>query len=316
MKALVYMGKETVRLQDIPEPKQGEEEVLIKVIAAGICGTDIGAVKGRPPIVPPITIGHEFVGRRVDTGELVVVNPCVSCCHCTQCLHGRMHLCQNRKVIGFHRPGAFAERIAVPRTNVVPVSGVSMKQAALADVVGTALHAFRLAGPSLTGPVAVLGAGAIGLSVLFVLKKFGIDHITVTDVVPERLEYARLGGADKLEARPTGQYEAVFDTVGMEATRQDAVATVRPGGTAVMIGLHDVQLSVPGGVVVAGEKKIQGSFGYTEGEFLEAARLVADIDTRWTASIPFSQAEETFSSILQGRGDPAQVKVQFLISDE
>jgi threonine dehydrogenase-like Zn-dependent dehydrogenase len=226
-----------------------------------------------------------------------------------------MHLCQNRKVIGFHLPGAFAERIAVPRTNVMPVSGVSMKQAALADVVGTALHAFRLAGPSLTGPVAVLGAGAIGLSVLFVLKKFGIDHITVTDVVHERLEYARLGGADKLEARPTGQYEAVFDTVGMEATRQDAVATVRAGGTAVMIGLHDVQLSVPGGIVVAGEKKIQGSFGYTEGEFLQAARLAAEIDTRWIASIPFSQAEETFSSIMQGRGDPAQAKVQFLISD-
>ena len=165
----------------------------------------------------------------------------------------------------------------------------------------------------LAGPVAVLGAGAIGLSMLYLLKKFGIDDVTVTDIVPQRLEYARSGGADKIEARPTGQYEVVFDTAGMEITRQDAVATVRPGGTAVMIGLHDPQLSVPGGPIVGGERRIQGVFGYTEAEFLEAARLVANIDTSWVASVPFDRAEETFSAVLHGRGDPSQVKVQFRI---
>ncbi len=316
MKALVYVAEKTIRFQDTPEPRPGEGEVVVEVIKAGVCGTDIGAVKGRPPLIPPVIIGHEFVGRRIDTRELVVVNPLISCFKCSQCFHSRMHLCENRTVLGFHRSGAFAERIAVPRRNIVPITGLSMKQAALTDVVGTALHAFRLAGSSFTGPVAVLGAGAIGLSVLFVLKKFGIDDITITDVIGERLEYARLLGALKPEVQPTGQYELVFDTVGMETTRQAAVNTVRAGGTAVMIGLHDVQLSVPGGLVVAGERRIQGSFGYTEAEFLEAARLVADIDTSWVATVPFDRSEETFFALLQGRGDPAQVKVQFQISDE
>lgn len=89
MRALVYTSEQTVCHLDVPEPKVGEGDVLVKVLTAGICGTDIGAVRdGRPPLKAPTTMGHEFVGRRADTGEMVVVNPLISCHRCSQCFHG------------------------------------------------------------------------------------------------------------------------------------------------------------------------------------------------------------------------------------
>jgi 2-desacetyl-2-hydroxyethyl bacteriochlorophyllide A dehydrogenase len=310
MKALVYSGTHSVCYHEVKLPVPREDDVAVDVLQAGICGTDMCAVRdGRPAVEPLMTLGHEFVGRRQDTGELVVGNPLLSCGQCRACKRGWSHLCVHRVVLGVHRPGAFTHTVQVPASRLVPMRGVTLEQAALVDPVATALHAFRLA-PRPEGPVAVLGAGAIGLSMLFVLKSQGINDVTMTDIAQQRLDFALAGGADAVASRAEGSYDVVYDTVGSVATRQDAVLRCISGGDAVLVGLHSAELNVPAGPVIGGERTIRGSFGYTDDEFREAAALVPRISTDWVHTVGFGDAEFAFQSLLAGRSDPRHVKVQ------
>ncbi|HMN79229.1 MAG TPA: alcohol dehydrogenase catalytic domain-containing protein [Burkholderiaceae bacterium] len=310
MKALVYQGDRRVRACEVAEPRAAEGDVVVEVLQAGICGTDLCVVRDeRPKVAPPMTLGHEVVGRRLDTGERVVVNPLLSCGRCRACGEGRSHLCERRVVLGVHRAGAFAERLTVPASRLVPAPDASLAQAALIDPIATALHAFSLA-PRPAGPVAVLGAGAIGLSMLFVLRSAGIRDITVTDIAPQRLEYARDAGADRVGPAAEGLFDVVWDTVGAQATRRDAVLKVRAGGTAVLVGLHSADLCVPAGPIIGGERTLRGSFGYTDAEFNASAALAANIDARWVRTVPFDEAQNAFESLIEGRADPAHVKIQ------
>ncbi|MDB6000513.1 MAG: hypothetical protein JWP52_2212 [Rhizobacter sp.] len=214
MKALVYCGEQSVRQVDVDAPVIASPDVSVRVLQAGICGTDIGAVRyGRPVLAPRMTLGHEFVGRREDTGQLVVGNPLLSCGVCRNCRDGRMHLCEKRVVIGVHRPGAFAETVAWPTSHLVDAGTATLAQAAMSDPIATALHAFHLADKP-QGPVAVLGAGAIGLSMLFVLKSLGVQDVTVTDISRERLDLALAAGADRVDTAISGVFDVVYDTAG------------------------------------------------------------------------------------------------------
>lgn len=315
MKALVYAGDRAVRWVDVARPQAVEGEDIVDVLIAGICGTDLGAVRnGRPPLPVGLTLGHELVGRRRRDGALVVANPILSCGGCRACDEGRRHLCEKRQVLGVHRPGAFAESVSVPSSSLVEIEALDLKRAAMVEPVATALHAWRLS-PMPQRDVAVLGAGPIGMSLLHVLKTNGVGNITVTDIAPERRVLAQQCGADVTAEAAEASYEAVFDTVGAVATRRNAIENVRAGGTAVLVGLHGVELSVAGGPVVAGERTIKGSFAYTPDEFNEAIGLAANIDTRWIATVPFEESGQAFSKLLSGSADPGHVKVQLRISN-
>lgn len=314
MRALVYLGDRTVKQRETPEPVAADGEVAVQVLQAGICGTDLCVIRDeRPKVVPPMTLGHEFVGCRRDTGERAIVNPILSCRRCRACREGRMHLCESRQVVGVHRPGAFAECVAVPADRVLPAGNATLEQAAMVDPIATALHAFRLAPPP-EGPVAVLGAGAIGLSMLFVLRAAGVQDITVTDISQQRLDLAQAGGATRVGLVAEGVYDVVYDTAGTTVTRRDAVLRARPGGTAVLVGLHSADLLVPAGPIIGGERSIRGSFGYNDDEFREAARLADKLDTRWVHVISFDEAESVLSALVEGRADPSQVKIQMRLA--
>jgi threonine dehydrogenase-like Zn-dependent dehydrogenase len=214
-------------------------------------------------------------------------------------------------VIGVHRNGGFAEVVAVPEGNLVPAGRATLTQAAMADPIATALHAYRLASDAIgSGPVAILGAGSIGLSLLFVLKRFGVQDITVTDLSPERRAFAEAGGADRTAEAIDGSYDAIFDSVGAVATRRDAAFHVRPGGVAVLVGLHSADLSFPAGPLIGGERTVKGSFGYTPDEFREAVQMLPDLDTPWVHAVPFADAERMFTRLLEGLQPPAQIKLQ------
>ncbi|VTU24425.1 Putative L-galactonate oxidoreductase [Variovorax sp. PBS-H4] len=316
MKALVYVGDATVRQLEVAPPHAGSGEVMVRVLQAGVCGTDMCVVRDeRPKAVAPMTLGHEFVGLRQDTGERVIVNPLLACGHCRACGEGRPHLCDNRQVIGVHRNGGFAEAVAVPERNLVPAGRATTTQAAMADPVATALHAYRLAARAIgTGPVAILGAGSIGLSLLFVLKRFGVRDITVTDLSAERRAFADAGGADRTAQGIDASFDVIFDSVGAVATRRDAGLRVRPGGTAVLVGLHSADLALPAGPLIGGERTLQGSFGYTPDEFREAVSMLPDLDTRWVHAVPFDEAEQMFTRLLEGRLPPGQIKLQMRMS--
>src|SRR4026208_2203576 len=208
MKALVKAKAERgLWLQDVPEPKPGANDVLIKVKRTAICGTDVHVYKwdewAQKTIPVPMVVGHEFVGEVVDVGsnvvdfrrgDIVSAEGHVVCGRCRNCLAGRRHLCADTKGIGVNRPGAFAEYISVPMTNVWHHDrGIDRDVASIFDPFGNAVHT-ALSFPVLGEDVLITGAGPIGIMAAAVVKHSGPRLIVITDVNPYRLDLARKMG--------------------------------------------------------------------------------------------------------------------------
>ncbi|MGW2155252.1 alcohol dehydrogenase catalytic domain-containing protein [Nonomuraea sp. NPDC001699] len=146
MRALVFTGPSAVEVQDVPEPAVGPDEVLVHVAASGICGSELHGVRTPGFRVPPLVMGHEFAGLTSD-GRSVVVNPILSCGSCDVCRLGRRNVCRRRQIIGVHRPGGFAERVAVPESALVELpQGLGWTAAGIVEPAANAVHAWSLAG--------------------------------------------------------------------------------------------------------------------------------------------------------------------------
>lgn len=307
MKALVYEGLRQVRLRGVAEPEVGAHEALVHVSGVGICGSDLALFRqGMAAVPPPQVPGHEF-GGRLDDGAFVVVNPLVGCGECAPCAAGRTHVCARRAVLGFTRPGACAERVAVPRRNLVPAPGLSPRQAALVEPIANGVHGWHRAGRP-NGKVAIVGAGAIGMCLLHVLVRKGLDDITVVDSIPARLVAARAAGAAAVAPRLSGQFEAVFDAAGTEGTRTDAVNCTMPGGTVALLGLHDDRMPPSASTLIVGDRTLAGCFGYSEPEFVEAVGLASGIDAAWAHEVPVENAEAAIADLLSGHAPEGRIK--------
>jgi len=209
MKALVKAQAERgLWLEDIPEPTMGINDVLIRVKYTGICGTDVHIYNwdewAQKTIPVPMAIGHEFVGEIVAVGsnvndffpgDIVSGEGHVVCGRCRNCLAGRRHLCKSAQGVGVNRPGAFAELIVLPMTNIWRHhAGISLEVAAIFDPFGNAVHT-ALSFPVLGEDVLITGAGPIGIMAIPVVRHAGARHIVITDLNPFRLELARKMGA-------------------------------------------------------------------------------------------------------------------------
>src|SRR5438477_2302828 len=209
MKALVKSkGEAGLWLQDVPDPKIGINDVLIRVDRTGICGTDLHIYKwdawAQKTIPVPMVVGHEFVGEIVEAGsnvsdfkigDIVSAEGHVVCGRCRNCLAGRRHLCKNTQGIGVNRAGAFAELVSVPMTNVWHHRpDVDRDVAAIFDPLGNAVHS-ALSYDVLGEDVLITGAGPIGVMAAAVVRHAGARYVVVTDVNPYRLERARKMGA-------------------------------------------------------------------------------------------------------------------------
>src|SRR6478735_2066647 len=209
MKALVKAHAERgLWLQDVPEPENGINDVLIKVHKTGICGTDLHIYKwdawARKTIPVPMVVGHEFVGEIVDVGsnvkdffpgDVVSGEGHVVCGRCRNCMAGRRHLCADTKGVGVNRPGAFAEFLSLPMTNVWHQSpGVDLDVASIFDPFGNAVHT-ALSFPVLGEDVLITGAGPIGIMAVAIAKHAGARHVVITDVNDYRLALAKKLGA-------------------------------------------------------------------------------------------------------------------------
>lgn len=208
----------------VPIPALGPRDVLIKVRAASICGTDLHIqnwdkwAQGR--IRPPLVFGHEFCGyvaeagsavSQVEVGTFVSVEGHIADGTCYQCRIGNAHICENVAIVGVDRPGCFAEYVAIPETNVYPLDpGLSPEVAAIQDPFGNAVHT-TLSGEVVALTVAVVGAGPIGCCAVAVARAAGARAVYATDVRPYRLELARRMGADRV----------------IDSTHEDAVAVVK-----------------------------------------------------------------------------------------
>ena len=309
MKAIVYTGPQQLRYQDVADPDPAPGEIIVRVRAAGICGSELHGVASESPFrVPPLVMGHEFAGIREDTAERVVVNPLLACLSCDLCRRGSANVCRSRAIVGINRPGAFAERVAVPEANLYPApQALTWEAGALVEPLANAIHAWRLSGDPAPQRVGILGAGAIGLVSLLVALTRGTPEVAIADLADERLAVAEQLGATSVGRTLDGEFDLVIDAVGVAATRAASVELVRPGGTAVWLGLHDEEPGFASLPFIRHEKSVHGSFCYTHADFAAALRLAPHLDTSWVTPMALTDGVRVFEELMRGRVDLLKV---------
>jgi 2-desacetyl-2-hydroxyethyl bacteriochlorophyllide A dehydrogenase len=294
--------------------------------AAGICGSEIEGYLGRMPNrVPPLVMGHEFAGVVVTaghgpgrewSGRRVAVNPLLSCRACIRCKSGERNLCAERRLIGVHVAGGFAERVAVPVANLVALPDrVDARIGALVEPLANAVHAVGLGRRLVTAETAtVLGAGTIGLFALHAARAAGIPDVRVVEPHAARRTAALAAGAraahsDAADLTRERRADLVIDAVGATATRRAALDVVRPGGAVVLLGLHEDESALPFHRVVRDQVALQGSFAYTDADFAAALELLAGGKVslgELPVTRPLEAGAEAFATL--AAGPTAQIK--------
>jgi len=288
MKALVKSKREQgLWLEEIEAPRPGINDVLIRVKRAGICGTDVHIYKwddwAQRTIPVPMAIGHEFVGEIVETGsnvndfhpgDIVSGEGHVVCGRCRNCLAGRRHLCAHTLGVGVNRPGAFAEYIVLPMTNIWRhAHSIDLDIAAIFDPFGNAVHT-ALSFPVLGEDVLITGAGPIGLMAAAVAHHAGARFVVVTDMNPFRLDLAKKMGATVALDITKGTLAEVqkqlgmtegFD-IGLEMSGnanafRDMLANMSHGAKIAMLGIPDKEISIDWRTVVFNMLTIKGIYG-------------------------------------------------------
>lgn len=344
-RACVLHAKGDIRIEDRFTAAPGRNEVLVRIGAGGICGSDLhyfqdggfGAIRVREPII----LGHEVSGRvealgdgvsGLAIGQKLALNPSKPCNACRYCLQGMQQHCLDMRFMGSamrmpHVQGAFRDRIVVDAAQCVPVDDdLSLGEAAMAEPLAVVLHALNQAGNVAGARVLVTGAGPIGLLALLAARFAGAAEVVMTDIADEPLVLARkLGASDTVNvatsavdlepyAQEKGRFDVCFECSGAGPALAAAFGVVRPGGTIVRVGIGEIG-SLPLNMLVAKEIRLCGSFRFHT-EFALAARLLSErrIDVRplISATYPLAQANAAFEEA----GDKRRsVKVQ-LVFDE
>ncbi len=331
MKALVKkLAQPGLWLEDVPEPKIGINDVLIRVKRASICGTDVHIYSwdawAQQAIPVPMVIGHEFVGEIAQVGsnvpdffpgQIVSGEGHVVCGHCRNCLAGRRHLCAHTSGVGVNRPGCFAEYIAVPMSNVwVHSPHVDLEVASIFDPFGNAVHT-ALSFPVLGEDVLVTGAGPIGLMAAAVARHAGARFVVITDVNPYRLALAsKLGVTRAVDVRSQkladvqqelGMKEG-FD-IGLEmsgnaAAFSDMIANMSHGGMIAMLGIPSAPMSINWRTVIFSMLTIKGIYGREMYEtwYKMTVMLQSGLDIRpvITHRFPYTEYEQAFEVMRKG----------------
>ena len=303
MKALVWHGERAIALEESPEPVPAEGEVVLHVDVAGICGSDLHGYRGHPgPRVPPLILGHEVVGRTDD--GMFTAYPLVGCGKCARCLAGEDNLCPDWRLIGMHRSGVFADRVAVPERSLVPLpAGLAPERGVLAEPLACSVGALRPHAVDRETGVLVLGCGPIGLLTVFACARAGA-RVVALDPVSARRAHATLLGAETTLAAPDESLGASFDlavdAAGVQATWWTAVAAVRNGGQVVVLGLGQATGSMPMAEIVRRSIRLRGQFAYTRADFAEALEIlsVGDLDLAWVVERSLSDGARAFADLV------------------
>ena len=324
MKALVYTATETVEFRDEPAPEAGEGEALIAVEAVGICGSDMHAWHGHDPRrVPPLILGHEAAGLVLEgsePGQRVVLNPLITCGVCEYCRTGRANLCASRELIGMRRAGAFAERVAIPEANLIPVpDGFDPALAALTEPCATAWHALVLAArsswrPLPEGRALVIGGGSVGLLAGLILKAWGARTVRLAETNALRRETAAQAGLEVFDpladpAEPAS-FDFVLDAVGAQPTRAAAIAAVRAGGVIAHVGLQDWAGDFDARTLTLSEITFVGVYTYTDADLRASLAALAsgrlgDLD--WIERRALADGGQAFADLNAGRTAAAKI---------
>jgi threonine 3-dehydrogenase len=331
MKALVKSKREPgLWLEEIDTPKIGINDVLIRVLKTGICGTDVHIYKwddwAQKTIPVPMAIGHEFVGRIEQVGsnvadffpgDIVSGEGHVVCGRCRNCFAGRRHLCAHTQGVGVNRPGAFAEYIALPMTNIWRHhEGVDLEVAAIFDPFGNAVHT-ALSFPVLGEDVLITGAGPIGIMAAAVARHAGARYVVITDVNPARLELARKMGVtlavdvreqklDDIQQQlgMTEGFDVGLEMSGNPSAFRDMLANMSHGAKIAMLGIPSGEMAIDWRSVIFNMFTIKGIYGREMYEtwYKMTVMLQSGLDIRpvITHRFPFTAYEEAFAIMASG----------------
>lgn len=332
MRALVKKQRSPgLWLEEVPRPVPGEFDVLIRVLRASICGTDVHIYEwdawAQKTIPTPMVIGHEFVGVIAEVGRfvhdfhpgmIVTGEGHVVCGRCRNCLAGRRHLCNQTSGVGVNRPGAFAEYLTIPETNVwLADPKIPLEVLSCFDPLGNAVHT-ALSFDVLGEDVLITGAGPIGLMAVPIVRHAGARYVVITDVNPYRLELARrLGVTVALDVR-TGSLHEVMNRLGMKegfdvglemsgnaGALNSMLAVMCHGGKLALLGIQSKKAAIDWDLVVFNGLTIKGIYGremyetwYKMTALIQSGLDIAPVITR---RFPFDAYEEAFELMRSGK---------------
>ncbi len=340
MRALILQKYNTFEYIDMEKPIiKTEDEVLIRVKACGICGSDVHGMDGSTGRrIPPIVMGHEAsgtiteVGKNVTQwakGDKVTFDSTIYCGECHFCRHGQINLCDNRRVAGvsceeYRQHGAFAEYVVVPQHIVYRLpEGITFEQAAMVEALSIAFHAVRRTPISLNDTAVVVGAGMIGLLVIQSLRLAGCGSIIAVDIDEEKLALAKKLGADfGFDSRRVNVEEEVlrlthkrgadcaFEVVGISPAVNTAIDVIKKGGSLTLVGNLSAKIDFPLQAVVTREITLYGSCG-SNGEYPACIDMIAgkkiDVDSLISTIAPLSEGASWFKRLYDK--EPGLMKV-------
>ncbi len=338
-KSAVWVENNVIGVREVPVAPPGPGEVLVRVRAAGICGSDLHAFHGDGPrqALPGIGPGHELAGEVAalgpgvegpEPGTRVAVLACRICDRCDFCRGGRIQLCPELRIAGGNYPGGMAEYFMAQGGYVYPLpEGMEWGTAALSEPCGISLHAMKLGGPLRGRNVLILGAGTIGLFAALVAHDAGAARVGITARYPHQGEAARSLGAtdvfDPAEAegtRPVGglRWDVVVESVGgVHQTLQTAINQVDRGGTVILLGVHTAPQTIVTTRIFFHEITIAGAFGYDHvgprADYEDTLALLAKYEDRVapliTHRFPLERADEAFAAALDKKSGAIKVTV-------
>lgn len=333
MKALVLTEYNKLEWMEVPKPDVGADEVLIRIMACAVCGSDVHGIDGstgrrRPPII----MGHEAAGvieacgsdvRNFRPGDRVTFDSTLYCRVCDACKSGRINLCDHRRVLGvsceeYRQSGAFAEYLAVPEYVLYRLpDAVSFVQASMVEPFSVAYHAVTRAPIPKDGVALVIGAGTIGMLAVQTLRAQGAGTIIVADIVPEKLQFALQHGADHVvDSRDDSVLEQIrqltrdgrgaevcYDATGIQPTVNLALHAVKKGGHVVLVGNLAPEVTFPLQWVVTREVSVLGSCA-SAGEYDPCLRLIAegkvDVDALISEVVPMADGHAWIQRLRSG----------------
>lgn len=328
MNALMLKDYLRLEMVEMPVPEIGPDDVLVRVRACGICGSDVHGMDGSTGRrIPPLVMGHEAAGvvERTGTGvddlapgERVTFDSTIYCGQCFYCARGEVNLCDNRQVLGvspgeYRRHGAFAEWVAVPRRIVYRLpDNLSFEQAALIEAASVAVHAVNLTPVRLGDPAVVVGSGMIGVLVVQALRAAGCASVTAIDPIESRLEMAAELGATEVRTSGAELRDAALamDCVGSNESVQTAIGCVRKGGAVTLVGNFAPKVELPLQAVVTRQIRLQGSCA-SSGEYPAVIELIARgairVEPLISAVAPLAEGAEWFGKLYRREGNLMKV---------
>ncbi|MDG4910486.1 MULTISPECIES: L-idonate 5-dehydrogenase [unclassified Mesorhizobium] len=343
MKSIVIHAAKDLRIEDRPVEEPGPGQVLLRLAAGGICGSDLHYYNhggfGTVRLKEPIILGHEVSGvieslgpgvSGLQTGQLVAVSPSRPCYSCRYCREGMHNQCLNMRFYGSAMPfphiqGAFREMLVADAIQCVPADGLTAGEAAMAEPLAVCLHATRRAGEMLGKRVLVTGCGPIGLLSIISARRAGAAEIVAVDIADFTLSMAMRAGADKTintRSEPEGlapyladkgTFDILYECSGAASALAQGIATLRPRGTIVQLGLGGAEMALPMSTVTAKELSINGSFRFHP-EFAVGVELMRkgliDVKPLITHSVPVDEALSGFE-LANDRSQAMKVQIAF-----